>query len=44
MVWTQESEHRWVSECNTEDDAHLLAGLLNEKFRMQSDVNDEDEQ
>jgi hypothetical protein len=41
MVWTEESEHRWVGEYS-EEDANLIAGLLSEKLRMRG-IEEEDD-
>ena len=32
LVWTEESEHRWVGEYDTEEDANIIAGLLAARF------------
>ncbi len=44
MVWTEESEHRWVNECDTEEDARTIAGLLNERFRLRGLEKEEDDE
>jgi hypothetical protein len=43
MVWTEEChEHRWVSEYDTEEDANIIASLLNERLRMRGIEKEDD--
>lgn len=42
MVWTEESDHRWVKECNTAEEAHRVADELKELYLKRNQIDPEE--